>query len=51
MGGLKMSEGYQFKIGNFVIGYCKNYTSYGIEMTKDGKIYQFWKFFIYKVYE
>lgn len=46
-----MCEGYQFKIGKFAIGYCEHYISYRIETIKNGKIYQFWKFYIYKDYE
>lgn len=38
-GKIKMSEGYQFKIDKSIIEYCKNHTSYEIEITNDGKIY------------
>lgn len=46
-GGLIMAEGYSIDFGRFSIGIFKSYTSYGKCVTKEGTIYQFWKFFIW----
>ena len=42
-----MVEGYNIDFGRFSIGICKSYTAYGKCPTKDGTVYQFWKFYIW----
>lgn len=42
-----MVEGYNIDLGRFAIGICKSYTAYGKCQTKDGTVYQFWKFYIW----
>lgn len=42
-----MAEGYNIDFGRFAIGICKSYTAYGKCPTKDGTVYQFWKFYIW----
>ncbi len=42
-----MAEGISINFGKFVVGIYKTYTDYGKCVTKDGTIYQFWKFYVW----
>lgn len=42
-----MAEGYSINFGKFAVGIYKFYKRYGKSVTKDGNIYQFWKFYIW----
>ena len=42
-----MAEGYSINFGKFVVGIYKSYKYYGKCVTKDGTIYQFWKFYVW----
>lgn len=42
-----MTEGFSIDFGKFVIGFSESFANYGKSETKDGRLYQLWRFFIW----